>query len=149
MSSTEDKEKITAQLTMLTQALSQLEETLNLEPTRVHKDATIQRFEFCFELAWKLLQSLVRFNGIEVFGPRNSIRSAGQLELIDDPIVWMKSLEARNLTTHVYSGDVADEVYKQAEVFFASAQQLATKTQELLTQKESDKHTDTTPEETR
>ena len=35
----------------LTKANERLKEAIGLEPTRIHKDATIQRFEFTFELA--------------------------------------------------------------------------------------------------
>ena len=36
-------------------------------------DGVIQRFEFCFELAWKLLKSLLHHQGIESQSPRACI----------------------------------------------------------------------------
>tara|TARA_Y100001933_G_scaffold228634_1_gene244316 strand:+ start:518 stop:751 length:234 start_codon:yes stop_codon:yes gene_type:complete len=38
-------------------------------------DATIQRFEFTFELSWKLLKAILEYDGFEnVESPRKAIR---------------------------------------------------------------------------
>lgn len=99
----------------LTDAIARLKETLVLPPTQVNQDATIQRFEFCIELAWKLLQAVIRFQGNSAFGPRDSIRIGAQMELIDNPSAWMDLLDARNLTTHVYKLSLAKKVYTQTK----------------------------------
>jgi nucleotidyltransferase substrate binding protein (TIGR01987 family) len=104
-------------LSDLRRATQRLEEALGAEPTQLHQDATIQRFEFTFELAWKLMQIVILDKGIEVFGPKNVIRRAAQVELIDDPEIWIEFLKARNLTTHVYDQPVAEEIYNQAKKF--------------------------------
>ena len=49
----------------LTAATGRLSEALALEPTRIHKDASIQRFEFTFELAWKAMQTYLRDEGVD------------------------------------------------------------------------------------
>ncbi|OGY15918.1 MAG: hypothetical protein A2784_00050 [Candidatus Chisholmbacteria bacterium RIFCSPHIGHO2_01_FULL_48_12] len=101
----------------LRRATQRLEEALEAEPTQLHQDATIQRFEFTFELAWKLMRVMILDKGIEVFGPKNVIRRAAQVELINDPETWIEFLKARNLTTHVYDQPVAEEIYNQAKKF--------------------------------
>ena len=40
----------------------------------MYLDATIQRFEFCFELAWKLMKTVLEYEGIDVNSPRSCIR---------------------------------------------------------------------------
>jgi nucleotidyltransferase substrate binding protein (TIGR01987 family) len=102
-------------LSNLKNANGRLKESLALEPTRIHKDATIQRFEFTVELAWKTMQEAARFMGEDAVSPRDAIRVAARIELIADPEAWLSMLQARNLTAHVYRENVADEVYKEAK----------------------------------
>ncbi len=109
------KEKLAEQLRDLQNAVSRLKETLALPPTRVHKDATIKRFEFTLELAWKLMQTITQYNNIESFGPRNAIRAAAQLGYIDNPQPWFDTLKTRNLTAHVYNESIADAAYEQTK----------------------------------
>jgi len=40
----------------------------------INQDATIQRFEFTFELAWKLMKTILEEEGIKVVSPKNVIR---------------------------------------------------------------------------
>ena len=40
----------------------------------MYLDATIQRFKFCFELAWKLMKTILEYEGIDVNIPRSCIR---------------------------------------------------------------------------
>lgn len=105
-------------------ALMRLEEILELEPTEIHKDAAIQRFEFSFELSWKLMQTAARFHGKDANSPRQSIRTAASLVFIDNPELWLEFLEARNLTTHTYDQPTADEVYEIAKKFLPHAKSL-------------------------
>jgi len=107
--------KLNQLLADLTQVNARLQEALALEPNRIHKDATIQRFEFTMELAWKTMQAASRYIGEEVLSPRDAIRTAARTELITDAEVWLTMLAARNLTAHVYRESVADEVYEQAK----------------------------------
>jgi len=41
-------------LTELSKVLTSLEEALMVEKTDISRDASIQRFEFCVELDWKV-----------------------------------------------------------------------------------------------
>lgn len=110
----------------LAQAIERLKEALSLPPTRIHKDATIQRFEFCFELAWKLLQAVIRYKSIDVYGPRDSIRIAARLSLITDPEEWMNLLDARNITVHVYKELAADKTYEKVHLLVPLVEHLLT-----------------------
>lgn len=110
-------EKTKSILEDLLKAIEKLEEALSLNPNEIHKDATVQRFEFSFELAWKLMQGMAGFHGKEARSPRESIRVASDLKLIDSPEDWFAFLEARNLTSHTYDQDMADETYESAKKF--------------------------------
>ena len=97
-------------------ALKRLEEALDLKPTRIHKDATIQRFEFCFELSWKASKLFLNNQGIECRSPRDCFRRAADYGLIEDPQIWFAYLDARNLIAHTYNEKTADKI----SVAFAS-----------------------------
>jgi nucleotidyltransferase substrate binding protein (TIGR01987 family) len=104
-------DKSTSLLTDLSQALARLTEVLQETPNSIIEDATIQRFEFTFELSWKLMQSILQDNRIETFGVKSVVRSSAQLGLISDPALWLHYLESRNLTAHVYNAKQAHEIY--------------------------------------
>ncbi len=101
----------------LKKANQRLKEAVRLKSTRIHKDATIQRFEFTFELSWKTIQAWMVDQGLECKSPKNCIREAARLEIIDNPQNWFKYLEARNFISHIYSEKMADKIYKKALKF--------------------------------
>ncbi len=105
-------------------AQKKLKEALQLPETEINRDATIQRFEFTFELTWKLLNVVVRESGIEVYGPKNTFREAEKLGLIHNINVWFDFLYARNLSTHTYEEKTAEEVYKEAKLFCDAVEKL-------------------------
>lgn len=107
--------KLTQLLADLSSANERLTEALALPSTRIHKDATIQRFEFTVELSWKTMQESIRFIGEDALSPRDAIRIAARTELIANPELWLSMLSARNLTAHVYRESVADDVYEEAK----------------------------------
>lgn len=78
----------------------------------MYLDATIQRFEFCFELAWKLMKSVLAYEGIEANSPRSSIREGWKQGLIDNAEQWLDMLEKRNLSSHTYNEITAMNIYQ-------------------------------------
>lgn len=114
----------------LAKALDRLDEALAFEPTQLAKDATVKRFEFTFELAWKLMQAVADIKGFVERSPNSGIRRAAQLDLIDNPSDWLKYLEKRNLTTHVYNINIANEVYKYAKRFAPDCRKLLEKVED-------------------
>jgi len=101
----------------LKKANQRLKEATKNKPTRINKDATIQRFEFTFELAWKVIQEYIRDQGLDCKSPKNCIREAGRLELIENVEKWFKFLDNRNLIAHTYNEKIADSIYRQAIKF--------------------------------
>ena len=98
----------------LKKANQRLKEATKARPTRMNKDATIQRFEFTFELGWKTMQVYIKDQGLECFGPNNCIREAARIKLIDNPGQWIGFLKARNLIAHTYNEKMADKIYRKA-----------------------------------
>jgi nucleotidyltransferase substrate binding protein (TIGR01987 family) len=113
-------DKINSLFNDLKQAYLRLAEVPGFPPGQVYQDAAIQRFEFTFELSWKLMQTIAIENGIqESYGPKNSIRVAAQLNYINNPEAWFKALENRNLSTHLYQQQVADTVFREIPAFIS------------------------------
>lgn len=108
-------------------ALARLDKALKLSPTRIHKDATIQRFEFCFELNWKTVKLFLNNQGIECKSPRDCFRKAADYGLIDNPAKWFDFLDARNLIAHTYNEKTADRIYKKTAPFLKNAKKLLKK----------------------
>ena len=92
--------------TRLAEAVAQKESQL------IH-DATIQRFEFTFEIIWKTLKLYLERQGYECGGPRPTLKKAFSENLISSPEeadVWFRMLEDRNLTTHAYDEALASRI---------------------------------------
>lgn len=119
--------KLDSLIKSLEKASLRLKEAADLSPDRIHKDATIQRFEFTFELAWKTLQEYIRDQGLECKSPKGCIREGARLSVIEKPETWFKFLDKRNLITHTYIEKLADKVYRQAVKFPAEVDKLLKK----------------------
>ena len=117
--------KTQSQIEDLKKALSRLKEAAALpSDNTINQDATIQRFEFTFELSWKIMQSMVNETIKEAYGPKQVIREAAKLGLITDPAKWFVFLQQRNLTVHTYREEIAKEVYASAKEFISYAEAL-------------------------
>lgn len=75
----------------------------------LYRDGLIQRFEFTVELAWKSLKEFLEDQGAVVAHatPKAVLRDAYAAGYLDDPAPWLAILDARNLTSHVYSEETA------------------------------------------
>ena len=76
-------------------------------------DGTIQRFEFTFEIAWKLMKEILDDRGVLVNSPKITIKEAFREKFFEDGDGWIKMLEDRNLTSHTYKQDLANEIYER------------------------------------
>jgi nucleotidyltransferase substrate binding protein, HI0074 family len=76
------------------------------------KDGVIQRFEFCYEICWKLIKYYLENEGIqEAKSPKSTFREAFKIGIIEDGEKWIDMLNDRNLTSHVYDEEVALDIY--------------------------------------
>ena len=89
-------------------AVLRLSEALARPKDEFLRDSVIQRFEFCVELAWKTARKTL---GLTATAPRIIIRDLAQQGLIANPQLWFEFLEARNLSSHTYREDLAEQVY--------------------------------------
>lgn len=102
-------------------------EDIYLKPTQVDRaniDATIQRFEFTFELAWKFLKDYFFEKGLELNYPKEVIQQAFMARIIDDESIWVKMLRDRNMTSHTYDEKLADEIYLRIKLYVPELRKL-------------------------
>lgn len=116
--------------TALEQSVEALDSAL-VEQERLESDATasvalrtvvrsgvIQCFEVTYEQAWKAMRRrLVQDEGPETIDPlsrRDLFRLAHRKGLVEHAEPWLTWHEARNLSSHTYSGETALSVVAQA-----------------------------------
>lgn len=76
------------------------------------RGAIINAYQYTFELLWKTLQKyMLGLEMLDELGPGNVIRTAFQYNIIDNGSIYMSMLKNRNLITHTYKEDIAEEIY--------------------------------------
>lgn len=104
--------KVQNQIQQLRRAYTRLLDAVKLGPDApLAIDGTIQRFEFCFELAWKTLKTVLESEGITCTSPKSCLKEAFHEGIITDEQGWLALLEARNMTSHVYDEAMATKIY--------------------------------------
>ncbi len=115
---------MTLQIAEFDKAVAALARALALPEDDITRDASIQRFEFCIELAWKVSK---RYLGTDTSAPKQVIREMGQAGLIDDVVLWLQAIDQRNLSSHTYNEQLAQEVFCFAKNFLVELQSLMKK----------------------
>lgn len=105
--------KLQSLLEQFERVVGRLADALEKEKDEYIRDSAIQRFEFTFELSWKTMKAFLEEQGITVYSPRDSIRSAFQVGLIEEDPDWLETIELRNLTSHTYNEATAEEIYEK------------------------------------
>lgn len=96
-------------------ALFQLGNAVELSRQRplsdLERQGLIQEFEFTHELAWNVLKDYLEYQGFSsLVGSRDATREAFRRGLIEDGEGWMEMIADRNMTSHTYKEEVADEI---------------------------------------
>ncbi len=102
--------------------MSQLDDVIRMAV----KAGAIQNFEFTYELCWKFIQRWIRENGTpgDADNPRTRkdlFRLAARYGLIKDPVSWFDYGNARNLMSHTYDQEKAQEIYLITNSFLQDA----------------------------
>lgn len=93
-------------------AVFRLKEVLEQQKNEFIRDATIQRFEICFDLCWKTIKTfLEEENNVICVSPKKCFREAHKQGLIDYDNFWIDIADARNRTAHIYSEKMAENVF--------------------------------------
>src|SRR5438105_15236244 len=79
------KERFAERQAELQNAAGRLREAVAQPESDIVRDAVIQRFEFTFELVWKSLKLYLERQGLDVGGPRSTLKKAFTEGLINSP----------------------------------------------------------------
>ena len=90
------------------------------------RDAVIKRFEYSYELCWKMLKRQLERESpspaeVDQFSFRDLIREGAEHGLVANPGKWMQYRHQRNLTAHIYDSAKAVAVYQAALMFYRDA----------------------------
>lgn len=113
-------------------AISALEEaflecskqTFGSKSYKLLRDATIQRFEFSVEIAWKVSAKAL---GSAATSAKPVLREMLRANLISNIDQWFDYIDARNKSSHSYDENIAAEVFAQIQPFILSAKELLAK----------------------
>ena len=91
-----------------------------------------QAFEFCSELAWKMMKRVLQSKGIDVVAPKDVIRQAALVKIVDDPEVWFDFHEKRNLTSHTYEQENLIAIVEVFDLFSTEFDKVIKRMQALV-----------------
>ena len=95
----------------LINAHNRLQEALSQPQNEFIRDSVIQRFEFCYEAAWKTMKLWLLTKDIDARNPKDVLKEALVQNLINDGDNWTKAHYYRNSTSHTYDESLANETY--------------------------------------
>jgi nucleotidyltransferase substrate binding protein (TIGR01987 family) len=101
--------------------------------SELEQQGVVQGFEFTHELAWNVLKDYLEEMGVSgIIGSKGATREAFRNGLINDGEDWMKMIRARNLSSHTYNQETADEIVKSILTRFYPAFEQFTRTFSVL-----------------
>lgn len=83
--------------------------------SELEKQGLIQSFEFTQELSWKTLKDFLEYKGAdsEIVGSKDAVRKAFAAGIIENGDVWMDMIASRNVSSHTYNNETADEILEK------------------------------------
>ncbi len=101
-------------------ALRQLKNANDLQKERAFTElelqGAVQAFEVTQELSWKVMKDFLESQGkTDLFGSKTVVREAFNVGLISNGEQWLKTIESRNKTSHIYD---ESEILKILEIIF-------------------------------
>lgn len=72
--------------------------------------AMTQSFEIVVELGWKVLKDILFEKGIEALAPRDVIKEAFSINLLENAQIWLDMLKDRNASSHEYNQEKVNKI---------------------------------------
>lgn len=123
-----DDEPYAVDLSPLVKSLRSLRLALRQPKDEFIRDSVIQRFEFTYEISWKLLKRVLEQDegteNVDQLSRRDLFRLASEKGILANVTDWFAYHRARNETSHAYSEAKAEEVYAVALRFARDAGRL-------------------------
>ena len=99
----------------LIDSIKSLEHALSFKK-KVTEDAfyfagIVKSFETCLEYSWKYLKAEIESSGLEAYSPRDAIKRAGQLKLIENVEKWLSFFRGYHVVTNKNNITIQGEWY--------------------------------------
>lgn len=102
-----------------------LQEKPDDDELELMKAGVIQNFEFTYELCWKFMKRWIEINiGSEIVDGvtrKELFRVSAENHLIIDLDEWMEFHRARNISSHTYEREIAEEIYQIVRAFLPAS----------------------------
>jgi nucleotidyltransferase substrate binding protein (TIGR01987 family) len=122
------KEYLESKIDKFEQALITFKEALLKNPSDLERDGAIQRFEYCFDLAWKSAKHYLEQKGIiEINSPRSVFSAAFAEGIIDDENLWSTIILKRNASVHTYNRQLAETLFTELPDYYNAMHSLLIK----------------------
>ncbi len=115
------KKEVEYSIQKLESALSRLNNGIQQVKDELDKDGVIQRFEFTFEILWKTIKIYLGDKGIICQSPKDCLQQAFKYGLIKKELTYLKMLEDRNKTSHIYDQSTSEQIYENIKKEYAEA----------------------------
>ena len=87
--------------------------------------AVAKAFEVAIEYAWKDLKRQLEEKGMsDIYAPKDVIRKAAQIGVLDNAEKWLNYIDARNDSVHDYYGMTQSEYIELARKFIKDAKKV-------------------------
>ncbi len=83
-----------------------------------NKLALTQSFEIIFELGWKVLKDYLAVKSIEVYTPKDVIKSAFAANIIKNGQVWIDMANDKNASSHEYNMDKVSKILENISTLY-------------------------------
>lgn len=119
--------EIINQLSLLDQCIKTFTQAIHDDTGHEYmRDTIIQRFEYSIELSWKTLKKLFEYKWFsDLKYPKDIIRKAYEIDLIQDVEIWITLIDHRNTLSHVYSWEQAEDIFEYIKDHYQLFEQLA------------------------
>lgn len=97
-------------------ALNALEQSTIEAKSDLEIDGMIQRFEFTYELLWKLLKLYLEQEGIIAKTPRECFKEAYRLGLLTNEEKSLKMIDDRNMSVHLYDRTSSRDIFQRIKI---------------------------------
>ncbi len=94
------------------------------------RDSAIQRFEFTVEIFWKSIKAFMKDQeGVTCGSPKSCIRELFSLGYLDEDQTrtLLEMIDSRNLTSHTYHEEVAEEIFGRLKSYIDTLELVAEK----------------------
>lgn len=84
------------------------------DPNDFYCEGVLLHFSLTFELAWKALKEVMKIHKVseaETGSPREILKAAYKTRFIDNENLWLLMADSRNILSHVYNEDNAQEYF--------------------------------------